>query len=58
MRIHAKTKKNKDNCKAYKNAIRRKTKRTYYLEVLVKYENDTKNICKLINEVNEATQNK
>ena len=42
MRIHAKTKKNKDNCKAYKNAITKKTKRTYYSEILAKYKNDTK----------------
>lgn len=42
MRIHAKTKKNKHNRKAYKNAITKKTKRTYYPEVIAKYKNDTK----------------
>ena len=57
----SRTKENEVIYKAYKNlfeAIRKKSKRTYYSELFAKYKNDIKNTWKIINEIISNTKNK
>ena len=54
------TKENGVIYKAYKNlfeAIRKKSKRTYYSELFAKYKNDIKNTLNIINEIISNTKN-
>ena len=47
--------------KSYKNlfeAIRKKSKQTYYSQLFAKYKKDIKNTCKIINEIISNTNNK